>query len=90
VLGRAYNHLRSELAALVLADPLTACLNRRGFEQELAREVARSHGRRKRIWPRLNEVDELRRRWCGTRAPGDGGGNEGSEDNVAHGGAMME
>jgi diguanylate cyclase (GGDEF)-like protein len=42
VLGRAYNHLRSELAALVLADPLTACLNRRGFEQELAREVARS------------------------------------------------
>ena len=42
VLGRAYNHLRAELAALVLADPLTACLNRRGFEQELAREVARS------------------------------------------------
>jgi diguanylate cyclase (GGDEF)-like protein len=42
LVGRAYNHLRGELAALVLTDPLTGCLNRRGFEQELARAVARA------------------------------------------------
>jgi diguanylate cyclase (GGDEF)-like protein len=39
-LGRAYNHFRSQLGALVLTDPLTGCLNRRGFEQELRRSVA--------------------------------------------------
>ena len=46
VLGRAYDHLRRELAPLVLRDPLTGCLNRRGFEQELARATARAsrHG----------------------------------------------
>lgn len=45
-LGRAYEHLRRELAPLVLRDPLTRCLNRRGFEQELARATARAsrHG----------------------------------------------
>ena len=45
-LGRAYDHLRRELAPLVLRDPLTGCLNRRGFEQELARATARAsrHG----------------------------------------------
>ncbi len=41
-LGRAYDHLRRELAPLVLRDPLTGCLNRRGFEQELARATARA------------------------------------------------
>jgi diguanylate cyclase (GGDEF)-like protein len=40
--GRAYNRVRSQLASMVLTDPLTACLNRRGFDQALAREVARS------------------------------------------------
>jgi diguanylate cyclase (GGDEF)-like protein len=35
LLGRAYNQLRSELATMVLADPLTACLNRRGLDQVL-------------------------------------------------------
>jgi diguanylate cyclase (GGDEF)-like protein len=42
VLGRAFNHFRAELASLVLRDPLTGCLNRRGFEQELDRTVARA------------------------------------------------
>lgn len=40
--GRAYNRVRSQLASMVLSDPLTGCLNRRGFEQALAREVARA------------------------------------------------
>ncbi len=40
--GRAYNRFRSQLASMVLNDPLTGCLNRRGFDQALAREVARA------------------------------------------------
>lgn len=40
--GRAYNRVRIHLASMVLTDPLTGCLNRRGFDQALAREVARS------------------------------------------------
>jgi diguanylate cyclase (GGDEF)-like protein len=39
-LGHAYNHLRSELATMVHTDPLTACLNRRGFDQVLAQNVS--------------------------------------------------
>jgi diguanylate cyclase (GGDEF)-like protein len=40
--GRAYNRVRSQLMEMVLTDPLTECVNRRGFDQALAREVARS------------------------------------------------
>ena len=40
--GRAYNRVRIHLASMVLTDPLTGCLNRRGFDQALAREIARS------------------------------------------------
>jgi diguanylate cyclase (GGDEF)-like protein len=40
LLGRAYNHLRSELATMVLSDTLTGCLNRRGFDQLLHHNVA--------------------------------------------------
>lgn len=40
LLGRAYNHLRSELATMVLTDTLTGCLNRRGFGQVLNQNVA--------------------------------------------------
>jgi diguanylate cyclase (GGDEF)-like protein len=40
--GLAYNRVRLHLASLVLTDPLTGCLNRRGFDQALAREVARA------------------------------------------------
>lgn len=40
--GRAYNRVQVQLAEMVLNDALTGCLNRRGFDQALAREVARS------------------------------------------------
>ncbi len=40
--GLAYNRVRLQLASMVLTDPLTGCLNRRGFDQALAREIARS------------------------------------------------
>jgi diguanylate cyclase (GGDEF)-like protein len=40
--GSAYNRVREQLSNMVLSDPLTGCLNRRGFEQAYTREVARS------------------------------------------------
>jgi diguanylate cyclase (GGDEF)-like protein len=40
--GRAYNRVRIKLASMVLTDPLTGCLNRRGLDQALAREIARA------------------------------------------------
>lgn len=40
--GRAYNRVQVQLAEMVLNDTLTGCLNRRGFDQALAREVARA------------------------------------------------
>jgi diguanylate cyclase (GGDEF)-like protein len=39
LLGRAYNHLRSELANLVMSDTLTGCLNRRGLEHALHQAI---------------------------------------------------
>jgi diguanylate cyclase (GGDEF)-like protein len=42
LLGRAYNHLRSELATMVMNDTLTGCLNRRGFEHALNQSVVRA------------------------------------------------
>ena len=40
--GRAYNRVRGQLASMVLTDALTGCVNRRGFDQSLARETART------------------------------------------------
>jgi diguanylate cyclase (GGDEF)-like protein len=40
--GQAYNRVRAQLQSMVLTDPLTGCLNRRGFDQALGREIARS------------------------------------------------
>ena len=40
--GRAYNRVRLQLASMVLTDPLTGCLNRRGLDQAMAREFARA------------------------------------------------
>ena len=40
--GDAYNRVREQLASMVLTDPLTGCLNRRGFDQSLARELSRA------------------------------------------------
>ncbi|MBK5187565.1 MAG: GGDEF domain-containing protein [Gemmatimonadaceae bacterium] len=42
MVGRAYNRVRGQLANLVLTDPLSGCLNRRGLEQQLKRELARA------------------------------------------------
>ena len=39
-LGHSYNHLRSELATMVHTDPLTGCLNRRGFDQMMGHAVS--------------------------------------------------
>ncbi|WP_439643348.1 diguanylate cyclase [Gemmatimonas sp.] len=40
--GRAYNRMRTQLAGIVLSDPLSGCFNRRGFEQQFRRELARA------------------------------------------------
>lgn len=40
--GRAYNRVRFQLASMVLTDPLTGCLNRRGLDLALTREIARA------------------------------------------------
>lgn len=40
--GRAYNRMRTQLATIVLTDALSGCFNRRGFEQQLRRELARA------------------------------------------------
>jgi diguanylate cyclase (GGDEF)-like protein len=40
--GRAYNQMRAHLADIVETDPLSGCLNRRGFEQQYRRELARA------------------------------------------------
>ena len=40
--GRAYNRVRVQLAAMVLTDALSGCLNRRGFDEEVTRALARA------------------------------------------------
>jgi diguanylate cyclase (GGDEF)-like protein len=40
--GRAYNRMRAQLATIVQTDPLSGCYNRRGFEQQYRRELARA------------------------------------------------
>jgi diguanylate cyclase (GGDEF)-like protein len=40
--GHAYNRVRAQLGHLVLTDPLSGLLNRRGLERDLAREIARA------------------------------------------------
>ncbi len=40
--GRAYDRMRTQLATAILTDPLTGCVNRRGLEQQLTRELARA------------------------------------------------
>ena len=42
MVGKAYNRVRAQLANLVLTEPLSGCLNRRGLEQNLSREIARA------------------------------------------------
>ncbi len=40
--GRAYNRVRLQLASMVHTDPLTGCLNLRGLDHAMAREMARA------------------------------------------------
>jgi len=40
--GRVYNRMRAHLAYIVETDPLSGCLNRRGFEQQFRRELSRA------------------------------------------------
>jgi diguanylate cyclase (GGDEF)-like protein len=40
--GRAYDRMRTQVADAVLTDPLSGCVNRRGFDQQLARELSRA------------------------------------------------
>lgn len=40
--GRAYNRMRAHLATIVLTDPLSGCLDRRGFDAQMEREAARA------------------------------------------------
>jgi diguanylate cyclase (GGDEF)-like protein len=40
--GRAYNRMRAHLADIVETDPLSGCVNRRGYEQQFRRELARA------------------------------------------------
>jgi diguanylate cyclase (GGDEF)-like protein len=40
--GMAYNGVRAQLANMVLTDSLTGCLNRRGFDNSLTRELGRA------------------------------------------------
>jgi len=42
MVGAAYNRVREQISSMVLTDALTGCVNRRGFDQELSREVARA------------------------------------------------
>jgi len=42
LVGYAYNRVRAQLGNLVLTDPLSGLLNRRGLERDLAREIARA------------------------------------------------
>ena len=40
--GIAYNRLRTHLSSMVMTDALTGCLNRRGFDEALSRELNRA------------------------------------------------
>ena len=40
--GRAFNRMKTQLAGIVTIDPLTGCFNRRSFEQQFQRELARA------------------------------------------------
>jgi diguanylate cyclase (GGDEF)-like protein len=59
-LGHAYNHLRSELATMVHTDPLTGCLNRRGFDQMLAQTLSAASRRGAEISVLAIDIDHFK------------------------------
>jgi diguanylate cyclase (GGDEF)-like protein len=60
VVGRAYNRMRTQLATIVLTDPLSGCQNRRGFELELAREASRAFRGRSDLAVLAIDVDHFK------------------------------
>jgi diguanylate cyclase (GGDEF)-like protein len=60
LLGRAYNHLRSELATMVLNDSLTGSLNRRGFEHALHQAIMRAMRRRREVALLAIDIDHFK------------------------------
>ncbi|MFI5228027.1 MAG: diguanylate cyclase [Gemmatimonadales bacterium] len=60
LLGRSYNHLRSEVASMVLSDPLTGCLNRRGFEHVLNQAVHNAGRRGERLALLAVDIDHFK------------------------------
>ena len=60
LLGQSYNHLRSELATMVLTDTLTSCLNRRGFERSLNDAIRAGLARRRELSLLAIDVDHFK------------------------------
>lgn len=60
VIGRAYNRMRTHLEAIVLTDPLSGCLNRRGLRQLSEREVSRAIRGKKSIAMLAIDVDHFK------------------------------
>lgn len=60
LLGQSYNHLRSELATMVLTDTLTSCLNRRGFERALNDAIRAGLVRRRELSLLAIDVDHFK------------------------------
>lgn len=61
LVGRAYNQFRTQLATMVFTDPLSGCLNRLGFEQQLAREIARASRAASDIALIAVDIDDFKR-----------------------------
>jgi diguanylate cyclase (GGDEF)-like protein len=60
LIGRAYNRMRSELHALLLQDPLSGCLNRRGLDREMAPVLARAQRSFERIGVLAIDIDRFK------------------------------
>ena len=61
LLGGSYNRVRLQLAEMVLTDPLSGCLNRRGFDQQLGRELARGSRSGRPVSLLALDVDHFKR-----------------------------
>jgi diguanylate cyclase (GGDEF)-like protein len=61
MVGRAYNRVRAQLSNLVLTDQLSGCLNRRGLEQQLSREISRAVRSGKELSLLALDVDHFKR-----------------------------
>lgn len=60
-LGAAFNAASDRIASLLATDPLTGCLNRRGLEHALERELARAGRRGERISVVAIDLDRFKR-----------------------------